>query len=625
MEIPSLELPSLEDSFLADPSQFWHNATAVRIVALLAVGLLVTTIWLFRRKERSGHGAAIVCLVVSIGLHVAIIAFVPRLSLFFSGTAEGEPTDSAGMESIDVAVFAPEMDESSVATDDAVAEMLSPVPDGESPDFVTSIEPLALPQSIASLSVPIVETKAVAEPTPEPINIPEPKVPSVLASAKVSSADHATTLDDMLGDWLEETLSSEEPEEQPEVVVDQDVDSSTNPASMDVAEQPTAPQRETVRQEMPRAATTQHMAAANQGVPIESTHAEEIDEDFASRIGTAKFAALRASGGNADTEAAVKTALQYLVKHQREDGAWDPAQSGAGQERAPLGLSRGSAGKRAETGLTGLALLSLLGAGHTHQFGDYQDNVYRGLAFLLGKQRADGSLAGDASIYAAHYCHAMAALAVAEAAAMTGDEAAMEATRRAVAYSRSTQHPTTGGWRYTRGDKGDMSQLGWQAMLIDAAVRSEAITPPHSMQRGVARFLDSVSSGSAGGYACYRPGERATVTMTAEALAIRLLTGQHVSAARVREAEAVLLNSLPGKTAGPDNYYQWYYATMALHQLQDDAWHRWNASLQQRLLSTQQRDGSWPDSTLWGGYGGTVYSTSMATLCLEAHYRHTER
>ena len=162
-------------------------------------------------------------------------------------------------------------------------------------------------------------------------------------------------------------------------------------------------------------------------------------------------------------------------------------------------------------------------------------------------------------------------------------------------------------------------------MLIDAAVRSGAIQRPTGMQNGVARFLDSVRIGSAGGLATYRPGEGPTPTMTAEALATRLLIGQKVSAGAIREAEAVLMSELPGHTNGPDNYYFWYYATIALHQLQDDAWQRWNAALKQRILSSQRSNGSWSDSTLWGGYGGTVYSTSMATLCLESYYRHDRR
>jgi hypothetical protein len=111
--------------------------------------------------------------------------------------------------------------------------------------------------------------------------------------------------------------------------------------------------------------------------------------------------------------------------------------------------------------------------------------------------------------------------------------------------------------------------------------------------------------------------------MTAEALATRLLIGEQVPAIEIAEAERYLLQQLPG--VGQDNYYYWYYATVALHQLQDDAWRRWNESLQTRLLATQRSDGGWSSDTMWGGYGGMVYTTSMATLCLETYYRHAIR
>lgn len=129
--------------------------------------------------------------------------------------------------------------------------------------------------------------------------------------------------------------------------------------------------------------------------------------------------------------------------------------------------------------------------------------------------------------------------------------------------------------------------------------------------------------GSQGGLATYRRGERPSPTMTAEALATRLLIGETVPPAEIAEAERYLLQNLPG--VGKDNYYYWYYATIALHQLQDDAWDRWNVALKKRLLETQRSDGSWPSDTLWGGYGGTIYTTSMATLCLETYYRHAIR
>ena len=158
--------------------------------------------------------------------------------------------------------------------------------------------------------------------------------------------------------------------------------------------------------------------------------------------------------------------------------------------------------------------------------------------------------------------------------------------------------------------------------VLDAGHRAKLSVEQRSVS-AMQRFVRSVRTGRAGGLASYRPGEAPSRTMTAEALATRLLIGDAVPQAEIDEAEKYMLQQLPG--AGQDNYYYWYYATLALHQLQDDAWETWNHSLQRRLLITQNSDGSWPTSSVWGGYGGKVYSTAMATLCLETYYRHTLR
>ncbi|MEP0430555.1 prenyltransferase/squalene oxidase repeat-containing protein [Rhodopirellula bahusiensis] len=604
----------------------WADPNIVRGVAFVAVTFLVITIVLFRRRKASGRGAAIVCLILSVGLHGVLILYVPKLSVFWSGGGPvSDSTADAGAADIAVSMFDPEMLETLQDSADAPAEP-SPLAALKLP------EPLIPEREMESetaeqLASDDTSPEPESDPTPPPAEIPLPSMPAVLASSAMRTQPALTekndteavatdALDSSIDDWLQTALAEPIAEPDPETI---------EQSSPEMAAPPTqSGESQTVRSTNEAAIAKIASVRPAASLPKEPS-AGTIDEDFASRAGAAKAQALIQNGGDADTEAAVEAALRYLASQQRSDGAWDPKTTGAGQERAPLGLHRGGAGRNAETAITGLALLSMLGSGHTHQEGEHRDTVYRGLAFLLSRQRTDGSLASNASVYAAHYSHAMAGLALAETAAMTSDPSAMEATKRAIAYTRSMQHPVTGGWRYNRGDTGDLSQLGWQALLIDSADRSDAVPKNRRMSDGIARFLDSVRRGRSGGQACYRPGEPTSPTMTAEALATRLLIGQKLPDATIREAESVLLANLPGQGNGPDNYYYWYYATMALHQLQDDAWDTWNAALKQRLLSTQQPDGSWSDQSLWGGYGGTVYTTSMATLCLESYYRHSRR
>ncbi|NUQ66182.1 MAG: squalene--hopene cyclase [Pirellulales bacterium] len=329
-------------------------------------------------------------------------------------------------------------------------------------------------------------------------------------------------------------------------------------------------------------------------------------------------------GATGETEDAVRAALKWLANNQDPSGAWIARQHGAGRETKVGGRDRLNAGIDADTGVTGLALLAMLAAGNTHQKGLYQSNVQRGLDYLIGSQSTNGNLAGGATEYAAMYCHAMAAFALSEAAGMTGDVQLREPVRRAVAYTVAMQNPSTGGWRYRLGDDGDTSQLGWQLMALKSAELA-GVAVPQQAWLGAARWLDSVSSGSYRGLAAYRPAERVSRPMTAEALVCRLFLGLRPDSPTAKEAGDYLLGELPGETKVANLYY-WYYATLATYQLQGPHWQRWNEALRRTLVASQRKDGtmtgSWDTDTVWGGYGGRVYTTSLAALCLEVYYRY---
>jgi hypothetical protein len=311
---------------------------------------------------------------------------------------------------------------------------------------------------------------------------------------------------------------------------------------------------------------------------------------------------------------------------------WDPRRFGAGQETtAVLGQSRGSTGAKADTGISALALLAFLGAGHTHRDGAYADNVARGLEAIRRSQGADGNLAGDAEMFAHMYCHSMATFALSEACAITGDDRLRPVIRKAVAYSIAAQHPSDGGWRYKAGQTGDTSQLGWQLMALKSAQLAGVDVPAVTWTR-VERFLRAVQRGPHHGLAAYRPEEAwPSRSMTAEALFCRQLMTRRrdggLTAAAFDEARGSLLEELPGR-GRQDNFYYWYYATIALHRADGaseasaDAWRRWNEALTATLVGSQAEDGSWPPSCVWGGYGGRVYTTALGAMCLEVYYRY---
>jgi hypothetical protein len=328
-------------------------------------------------------------------------------------------------------------------------------------------------------------------------------------------------------------------------------------------------------------------------------------------------------GATPDTENAVKAALKWLAANQAADGRWDASDHGSGREDMALGRNRQNAGVEADTGVTGLALLAFLASGHTHLAGDYRDTVRRGLEYLLRAQARDGNLGAAADSFARMYCHAMATLALSEALGMSGDERLREPVRRALAYTVACQSTTTGGWRYVPADPGDTSQLGWQWMALKSGELA-GIPIPERTRQGTGKFLRSVSSGRAGGLAAYRPGEPPSRSMTAEALFCWELLGLERNHPAVAEAADYIAAELPG--AGKANEYYWYYATLALYQLQGEPWRRWNAALQKTLIERQQKTGplagSWDTDTVWGGYGGRIYTTALAALTLEVYYRY---
>lgn len=332
----------------------------------------------------------------------------------------------------------------------------------------------------------------------------------------------------------------------------------------------------------------------------------------------------RGFGATQESEAAVQAALRWLVANQRPSGRWDARELGGGAGRAADGQDRQAAGLQADTGLTGLALLAFLAGGHTHLQGQHQVSVRRGLEYLLGAQEADGCLGGAGNRYERMYCHAMATCALSEAYAMSRDQRLQSGLRRAIDYTVRSQDRGTGGWRYLPSEPGDTSQLGWQLMALKSAELG-GMAMPAQTRDGITRFLQSVTSGRNGGLAYYQPTRPiATRSMTAEAMVCRQFLGLPVGTDSKREASNFILQEPPG--AGLTNHYYWYYATLALYQMQGEPWQRWNDALQKSLIGSQRHDGvldgSWDPDPVWGGCGGRVYSTALSTLCLEVYYRY---
>ena len=348
----------------------------------------------------------------------------------------------------------------------------------------------------------------------------------------------------------------------------------------------------------------------------------KIAAGFSMRKTESRREAIKSLGGSEESEQAVERGLRWLAKHQAPDGHW-----GIHELHCQDHQCTGHGSFQSNTAATGLALLSILGAGYTHQSGEHQAVVDRGLKWLVQHQKPDGDLFADESEFVWFYSHGMASIALCEAYGLTKDPALREPAQKALNFIVASQHPQFGGWRYRPKFESDTSVSGWQLMALKSGEMA-GLSVPKDVYSGVAKWLDSVESKTAKGQFAYHPSRPASLAMTAEGLLMRQYLGAVRTDARLLAGADYLRQHLPD-LADRDAYY-WYYATQVMFHMQGAHWDEWNSRLRDTLVSTQLKDGdpngSWspdrPTPEKWGAAGGRHYVTCMNLLMLEVYYRH---
>ena len=338
--------------------------------------------------------------------------------------------------------------------------------------------------------------------------------------------------------------------------------------------------------------------------------------------GKAKKDLIKAFGGADQTHASIRLGLEWLRRHQFEDGHWSFNNFETCCKNHKHGKCGGRGSANSDTGATGFALLPFLGDGHTHLAGDYKDAVDRGLEWLIARQKKDGDLCAGNEGNARMYSHGIATIALCEAFALTDDPKLREPAQKAINFIAQAQHKS-GGWRYQPRQGGDTSVVGWQVMALKSG-QMAGLQVPNPTLDGARRWLRHVGGqGKKLGRFGYTHHDF-KVAMSAEALlCLQYLNAERSDPQLVAGAE-YLLKHLPKH--GKESSYYWYYGTQFMFHMQGDYWRRWNTSLQGLILKTQNknknRSGSWDPKDQWERTGGRVYSTSMRLLMLEVYYRH---
>ena len=351
--------------------------------------------------------------------------------------------------------------------------------------------------------------------------------------------------------------------------------------------------------------------------------------------------ALQKGGGTRGTQDAVMLALRWLSRHQDEDGKWSPSKFMA--RDANNDRCRGGGSPVNVIGVSSLSLLCFLGSGYHHAEGKYSGVVRRGLEYLRSVQEDGGAFVRSANAPPNMYDQALATLVMIEAAALTGDAECYRRAQQGVSVIVRAQQGL-GGWDYTPAptNRNDMSVTGWQLLTLKAAEAVD-IQVTWRVKRNAIRFIDIASRSRKLARYMYhedKPAEQASMVshpLTAAALLGRIVMGQ-ARRGEIDRITSTIASAPPdweamvrkgGPMRGAQNFYSWYYGTMAVFQMGNGAWETWNQAMRPALVANQRKRGcaagSWdPATALAKTQGGRVYATAMCCLCLEVYYRYLQ-
>ena len=358
-------------------------------------------------------------------------------------------------------------------------------------------------------------------------------------------------------------------------------------------------------------------------------------------------------------------ALEWLRDHQNFEGFWsgdkfseDSTRKNARKtynlEFVAPGDAKGDKGwgGSADIGLTGLALLAFAGAGEDHRGGNYKETCRRALMYLRKVQCNDGCF-GPKDEDNFVYNHAICTMAMAELFAMSGDLALRGNTERAVDFILNAQNVGM-GWRYgVKPQENDTSVTGWMVLALKSCKFAGIEFDSHKVYGDAAKWLDTVTV-ETGGYpktGYNLPGSDCARLRSAQSylsnpsmdsinIMTRLFMGDEkwdVNNRVIRSQAAECARNVPEWKHEKIDYYYWYYASLALYQVDGPSWKTWEAAMSKTLFDNQRgwrpedkgstketldEHGSWDSVDAWGNAGGRVYATAINCLTIEVWSRY---
>ena len=377
---------------------------------------------------------------------------------------------------------------------------------------------------------------------------------------------------------------------------------------------------------------------------------------------------------NRDTDKNVLLALYWLRDHQdQQNGNWscdnfiEQCRTNGSLPFKPKfdreGVCSSKDGssdigwKMGTGGVTGLSTLAFLGAGYTHEEGEFKLTVKKALRYIQGIQSDDGCFGSKEDEHYV-YNHSILAMAMAEAYAMTAVAKLKAPAQMAVNFIAYAQNedPDRGwlGWRYgVKTGENDGSVTGWMVLALKSA-RAAQLKVPERCWDGAKRLYDDLTSnpdeeeGVTGAYPrtgyLTKGGPNARLkeasnfipnpSIDAINVLCRLFMGESRSNNMLKQQAKLMTEEREGNLPTIDNadkidFYYWYYASLAIFQMGDPYWSKWEKPMIDCLTNLQRLEdehscvyGSWDPEDAWGIAGGRVYATAINALTLEVYYRY---
>lgn len=258
------------------------------------------------------------------------------------------------------------------------------------------------------------------------------------------------------------------------------------------------------------------------------------------------------------------------------------------------------------------ALLALLAGGHTPGRGTYGLQADRSVQYHLKHVQSNGLIAHGVPHHAM-YSHGMSTLVLAEVYGMTGRKEVRTALKKATELIIRCQN-NQGGWRYQpRVHDADLSVTVMQVMALRASRNAGIHVPARTVEQAIRYVKGCKVPGGGGGFSYrFRSGPPG-FARTAAGCAALLMAGDY-EAGEIADGLTYL-----DKHRGDRHKWYWYghyYAAQAMVQAGGEHWENWYPFIREELLAKQDPKGFWRRRA-GGGGANNIFETSVALLVLQ--------